>query len=151
MRIEDISITRDIRARGWRLTLRMAGSEYTSDPIDSFDGLLLSLQEASACFAFVAGAKPQSSKRKPSDAMPLAALSVAPSLVVRGCWSMHMRVGDFEYVATFEDFDALMRLALRDAAVFFSYRLGKVSLETADRLSTQRLEPNPGDVRKQVH
>jgi len=57
-------------------------------------------------------------------------------------WKMHLEIGGLKYEGWFDDFGGFLT-AIQDAATFFAYRAGKMSLKAANETSSRMLAKNP--------
>lgn len=66
-------------------------------------------------------------------------ISIKHSSLHAQSWKLHIEVNGLTYDGWFDDFGGLLT-AIQDAATFFAYRAGKMSLAAA-KDSAKRIEP----------
>lgn len=144
MRIDDISISRVAGvAPSWKVQVEIAGGQLGSrESFCDLDGLLYDLMGMSVTLAALAGKKVEMPARatKADARFRLSELSLVKSPVHASAWKLTMAIGDLKYDGWFSDFEGF-RTAIQDATVFYAHRLGKISLEAANRSSTRDFAP----------
>jgi len=73
-------------------------------------------------------------------------ISITRSGLHARAWKLHMEVGGLTYDGWFDDFGGFLT-AIQDAATFFAYRAGKMSLKAANETASRMIAGNHGDDR----
>jgi hypothetical protein len=79
--------------------------------------------------------------------MHLNDISITRSGLHARAWKLHMEVGGLTYDGWFDDFGGFLT-AIQDAATFFAYRAGKMSLKAANETASRMIAGNHGDERE---
>lgn len=74
--------------------------------------------------------------------MHLTDISITRSTLHARAWKMHLEINGLTYDGWFDDFGGFLT-AIQDAATFFAYRAGKMSLKAANQSSSRALQANP--------
>lgn len=73
--------------------------------------------------------------------MHISDISITRSTLHARAWKLHMEVNGLSYDGWFDDFGGFLT-AIQDAATFFAYRAGKMSLKAANASSSRMLARN---------
>lgn len=73
--------------------------------------------------------------------MHISDISITRSTLHARAWKLHMEIGGLTYDGWFDDFGGFLT-AIQDAATFFAYRAGKMSLKAANESSSRMLKRN---------
>ena len=76
--------------------------------------------------------------------MHISDISITRSPLHARAWKLHMEVNGLSYDGWFDDFGGFLT-AIQDAATFFAYRAGKMSLAAAQQSASRLLARNPGE------
>ena len=69
-------------------------------------------------------------------------ISITRSSAHARAWQLHVEVNGLTYDGWFDDFGGFLA-AIQDAATFFAYRAGKMSLKAANQTASRAIGANP--------
>jgi len=69
-------------------------------------------------------------------------ISITRSAAHARAWQLHLEVNGLKYDGWFDDFGGFLT-AIQDAATFFAYRAGKMSLKAANQTASRAIGANP--------
>jgi len=67
-------------------------------------------------------------------------ISITRSAAHARAWQLHIEVNGLKYDGWFDDFGGFLT-AIQDAATFFAYRAGKMSMKAANEMSSRMIAP----------
>ena len=68
-------------------------------------------------------------------------ISITRSAAHARAWQLHIEVNGLKYDGWFDDFGGFLT-AIQDAATFFAYRAGKMSLKAANQSASRAISAN---------
>jgi len=74
--------------------------------------------------------------------MHISDISITRSAAHARAWKLRLEINGLTYEGWFDDFGGFLT-AIQDAATFFAYRAGKMSLKAANETASRMIAKNP--------